>query len=254
MIKTQMFIGAALIAGVAAGYFMRGESAAAKPASAAEAPAKVGLRGRIDDVGAKTSVAALRARIAELEKELAKMSATSSATGQSVAVKVPERAEMRPMSFREHMEQMKKNDPERYAQMTNRMATFARDRRNLMQGRLDFLASIDTSGMSAQAAANHQRYQELLVRREELHEDLRNESLTDEERRGLFQKMQEVNREMSEVIADERRNLLGEVAKNLGLEGEDSAALAETVEQVIDATSHFGGVRHRPRPMADASK
>lgn len=248
MIKTQMFIGAALIAGVAAGYFMRGESAAAKPASAAEAPAKVGLCGRIDDVGAKASVAALRARIAELEKQLSTVAAASSETGLPVAAEAPERAEMRPRSFREHMEQMKKNEPERYAQMTNRMATFARDRRNRTQGKLDFLASIDTSGMSAQAAANHQRYQELLVRREELLEDLRNESLTDDERRGLFQKMQEVNREMSEAGADERRNLLGEMAKNLGLEGEDSAALAETVEQVIDATSHFGRPRRPPPP------
>ena len=247
MIKTQMFIGAALIAGVAAGYFMRGESAAEKPASAAEAPAKAGRRGRIDDVGAKASIAALRARIAELEKQLSTVAAGSSGTGLPVAAEAPERAEMRSRSFREHMEQMKKNEPERYAQMTNRMATFARERLNRTQGKLDFLASIDTSGMGAQAAATHQRYQELLARRDELLEDLRNENLTDKERRDLFQKMREVNGEMSKAGDDERRNLLGQMAKNLGLEAEDSAAFVETVEQVVDVTGHFGRPR-RPSP------
>ena len=249
MIKEQMFIGAALIAGVAAGYFLRGDSAAPKAAEAAS-PAKVERRGRIADAGDAASNAALRKRVAELERLLAEREAQP-VTAEAVteeAVKAPEKADnrWRPPSLKN----LKESDPARYAQITNRMAQHRQRQLRRAQGKLEFLESIDTSGMSAAAKRTHARLQELLAQREEMRtnpEDF--ESLTEEERRSRFEEMRELDRELRSVNAAERRNLFSETAKSLGLSGEDASALTSTIDQILDATDANGGhMRGEPPP------
>ena len=62
MIKHQMFIAAALLAGVAIGYFVKDEPIVAGAPTAEIAPKK-----SVADKGEEASVRALRRRIAELE-------------------------------------------------------------------------------------------------------------------------------------------------------------------------------------------
>ena len=65
MIKHQMFIAAALLAGVAIGYFVKDEPVAAEEPKVEEAAKKA-----VEDKGEEASVKALRRRIVELEKML----------------------------------------------------------------------------------------------------------------------------------------------------------------------------------------
>ena len=129
---------AAMALGAAAGYYARMD--AKDPSSAAEKEAVVtGRRKTIDDNGAEAGMKALRRRIAELEAELAKV--TAEKTQEPVVVaSVPPAAPERRESHSERMERMKKEEPERYAQMTNRFAAWRRQRAETARSRIDFLS------------------------------------------------------------------------------------------------------------------
>ena len=152
-VKQIAIAAVALALGAAAGYSMR--PAAGGPQPPAKPETVAAERGRaIGDNGAQASVKALRGRIAELEARLAELKAEK--TGGAVAVAaVPPAAPERRESHSERMERMKKEDPARYVQMTNRFASWRRQRAETARSRMDFLASIDTSRMSKSARAVH---------------------------------------------------------------------------------------------------
>ena len=244
MIKTQMFIAAALLAGVAVGYYAGGHGRANETVSASEAPA---AKKPVADKGEAASVKALRRRVAELERLLAEKDGKSEiAISNAVAEAVKNRPPEPPRgNWRERMEEMRKNDPERYAQMTNRFAQWRRNREERARNTLGFLSSIDTSRMSAGARKTHGALQELVARREEIEERLHQEDLSDAERGKLWEEMRQTHHELQRLNGEERRNLLDETARNLGFEGDDAKEISATIQEVIEATdSGWGGGRH----------
>ena len=246
MIKHQMFIGAALLAGVAIGYFAK--SSDAPQPTVAETPV---AKNRIADKGEAASLKALRHRIAELEKLLAERDgkseiAISNAVAEAVKMRPPEPPRG---NWRERMEEMKKNDPERYTQMTNRFANWRRSRAEQARNKIDFLSSIDVSHMSAGAKKTHAALQELVVRREEIEAQLQDENLSDEDRGKLMRQLWEGHRELQRLNGEERWNLIDEAARNMGFEGEDAKEVSATIREVIEATeSGWGGGRHHGGP------
>ena len=246
MIKHQMFIAAALLAGVAIGYFVKDE-----PIPAEEPKTEEKAKKPVADKGDEASVKALRHRIAELEKLLAEKDGESEI---AISNAVAEAAKTRPpepprANWRERMEEMKKNDPERYTQMTNRFAQWRRDRAAQAQDRMDFLSSIDTSRMSAGAKKTHNALQELIAKREEIEQQLHQEGLSDEERGKLMRELGDSHRELVRLNGEERKNLFDETAKGLGFTGADAKELTATIQEVIEATdSGWGGRRHRGGP------
>ena len=246
MIKHQMFIAAALLAGVAIGYFVKDE-----PISAEEPKAEEKAKKPVADKGDEASVKALRRRIAELEKLIAEKDGASEI---AISNAVAEAAKVRPPepprgNWRERMEEMKKNDPERYTQMTNRFAQWRRDRAAQAQDKIDFLSSIDTSRMSAGAKKTHNALQELIAKREELEQQLHQEDLSDEERGKLMRELGDSHRELVRLNGEERKNLFNETAKGLGFTGADAKEFTATIQEVIEATdSGWGGRHHRGGP------
>ena len=246
MIKHQMFIAAALLAGVAIGYFVKDE---AIPAEAPKAEEKA--KKPVADKGDEASVKALRRRIADLEKLIAEKDGASEV---AISNAVAEAAKVRPPepprgNWRERIEEMKKNAPERYTQMTNRFAQWRRDRAAQAQDRMEFLSSIDTSRMSAGEKKTHNALQDLIVRREELEQQLHQEDLSDEERGRLMRELGDSHRELVRLNGEERKNLFNETAKGLGFTGADAKEFTATIQEVIEATdSGWGGRRHRGGP------
>ena len=243
MIRHQMFIAAALLAGVAIGYFVKDE-----PAAAGE-PATVGenaTRKPVADRGDEASGRALRRRIAELEKLLAEKNGKSEiAISNAVAEAVQNRPPEPPRgNWRERMEEMKKNDPERYTQMTNRFANWRRSRAEQARNKIDFLSSIDTSHMSAGAKKTHAALQDLIARREEVEEQLQQPDMTDEERGNLMEQLRDMRHQIQRLNGEERMNLIDEVANSLGFEGEDAKEVALTLIDVIQATDEGFVPRH----------
>ena len=245
MIKHQMFIAAALLAGVAIGYFVKDD-----PIPAEEPKTEVVEKKPVADKGDEASVKALRHRIAELEKLLAEKDGKSElAISNAVAEAVKNRPPEPPrQNWRERMEEMKKNDPERYTQMTNRFANWRRSRAEQARNKIDFLSSIDTSHMSAGAKKTHDALQELIARREGIEQQLQSPDLTDEERGKLMGELHLTHRELMRLNGEERNNLFEETARNLGFEGEDAKEISATIQEVIRATDagwggHHGGPR-----------
>ena len=245
MIKHQMFIAAALLAGVAIGYFVKDE-----PIPAEEPKAEEKAKKSVADKGDEASVRALRHRIAELEKLLAEKDgkseiAISNAVAEAVKTRPPEPPRG---NWRERMEEMKKNDPERYTQMTNRFANWRRSRAEQARNKIDFLSSIDTSHMSAGARKTHDALQDLIAKREEIEARLQDPNLSDEERGKLMGELHSSHRELMRLNGEERRNLIDEAARNMGFEGEDAQEVSATIQEVIRATeSGWGGHRGGPR-------
>ena len=203
------------------------------------------------DVGEAASVKALRARIAQLEQDLAAAAAKAArqdAPQTNAVAVVPQQGGPGPMRFnpREWMENMKKNDPERFVQMTNRFAQFRKRRLERQQRNLDFLASVDTSSMSAAAKKTHVALQTAIAKRAELEDKIHQEGITDEERQSIMEQIGNSERALRRLRNEERRNLFRATATTLGFEGEDANEIVSTLEEVVDATD--GGHRHMGPP------
>ena len=182
---------------------------------------------------------ALRARIKELEGMLAK---------QGIEVeKMKEESSRRdrPRDFRADMERLKKEEPERYAQITNSMAQFRRHRLERAQSKIDFLSSIDTSRMSPAMLKVHSDLQDMIARREEIESKMHSiMDMTEEDRHALFGEMRETDERIRELNRFERDNLLVQTAEALGFQGDDAAEIIDTVKSIYEATDsgwNWGG-------------
>ena len=223
-----------------------GESKPAEKAKAEKRPPS--------DVGESASVKALRARIAQLEQQLAaaRTARQPEAQTNAVAVTAPQPGGPGQMRFnpREWLESVKKNDPARFVQMTNRFAQFRRRRLERQQRNLDFLSSVDTSNMSAAAKKTHASLQAAIERRAELEEKMHQEGISDEERGAVMEQLRASEHELRKLRSEERRNLFKATAATLGFEGDDAKEIVSTIEEVIDATE--GSHRHMGPPPPGA--
>jgi len=254
MIRTQLFIAAALLSGVAIGYFARTDS----DVSVHEDSQEAAVKALFSDRGEEATLRALRARISELERLLAERGEKPAATeekveggeeapreknGEGVRRGPPTAAEMR-----ERMSRFEKEDPQRFAQMTNHFAQMRRRRSERAAMKIDFLSSIDTSDMDDAAREAHVEFQDLIARRDEIEERIHNPELTDEERARLFGEMRENDMAMRRLSQVERDNLLAQTAAVIGLSGEDAVELAETIKDIIEVTDGSSGMRGGPPP------
>ena len=247
-----------LVAGAVAGYVARG--AVEKPVeipgeAAGVAPSRPEATVVPGDAAASVALAdaeSLRARVRELERlldereaSIAKLSADLSRprrdeppapAGEEASGEQRVRE-----SFRERMERMKTEEPERYAEMQRRQEEFRERRRAANAERDDYLASIDTSGMTEEQKAVHERLLAALKMRDSLGERMRPDAEnppTEEERQEFFNSM----REIGPLMEQERRYLLEETGRAYG---EDGAAFAEYIQELMDYTTPWRGPGRR---------
>ena len=245
MIRTQLFIGAALIAGAAIGYLAKPERVVERDDEVEES-----LVALFSDRGEEASISALRARVADLERQL--LEKGGEGVAQDERTSEGGRGESRrrewrngpptAQEMREHFARMQKEDPVRYAQMTNRFAQMRQHRLDRALAKVDFLSSVDTSSMSETARKNHESLQKLIARREEIEDKMFSLDTGDDERRQIFQEMREIDMAMRELNMNERENLLLQVAQNIGLEGDEADEMQAAIMDIIDATDS----PHRP--------
>jgi len=230
----------ALSAGAAVGFGLGSRKAAPEiPATKSGTPSGGKM---ISESPAVAATASLRAKVRELEKalELAQKQSTN-----AVAEVPPGRPGVPHEGMRERLERLKNENPARYAQVTNSIARFSQMRRERARARDEMLSSVDVSRMSPQGRKVHARYMELSAKRDELMDSMQREDVTDEERRATWGRIHQMGESLHEAAAAERVNLLNEMARDLGFEGEDAMAIAETVREVVDATDPgFGWMPH----------
>ncbi len=249
----------AMVCGVAVGWFLKPSDSPYAEVGTDEIPH---ASKRVDDAGGDSAREALRRRVKELERELAAAKAArpleaplevNAPTGEVNRIEAGQRRHGPPSAadFRKHMEEIRKNDPERYTRMTNSMARFRTHALRRAANRLDVLASVDTSRMTAQETEVHQKLQDVIAREQELHEiaNPSNEDTTDEERAAAWKEMRELHHQKRELEEAERNTLLAQTAEAYGLSGDDAVEMVETVKAVYQATqSNFGPPHGRGGP------
>ena len=252
MVRQQLVIGAALLAGAAIGFCLAPEGEK-RPA---EAEAEPQAKAAIADRGEEASITALRARVKTLEAELTKARAQTQLADIEdkfkPAKEEPVAREDGPPNgaerFRAEMERIKKEEPERYREIVTNIENFQRRAAERRQAKIDYLSTIDTSGMSEPAKAVHETLKAALARRTAIDAELGSEELTDERREELMGQMRYAEREIRRLNRAERANLLGTIAAAVGMEGDAATEFVQAVSEVVEATdSGFGG-HHGPPP------
>ena len=245
-----------LVAGAVVGYVVRGalEAPVPVPQEAKDvAPAQPSVTVVQPDAGTSVALAdaeSLRARVRELEKllnereaSIAKLSAEAERPQEAPPPPTAGEEPPRPPreSYRERMERMKTEEPERYAEMQKRQEEFRARMRAANEERDNYLASIDTSRMTAEQKANHERLMAALKMRDSLGDRMRPDAenpLTDEERQEFFNSM----REIGPMMEQERRYLLEETGRAYG---EDGATFAEYIQDLMEFTTPWRGPGRR---------
>ena len=192
--------------------------------------------------------AALKARLEGLGKELAALRAQAEAEPEPApAAEEPPRR----MTRQERMEQLKRENPERYAEMERRRQEFQANMEAFQLRREDFFANLDLGLMTPEQQEMHFQYTEALAQQQAAIDRMRalaesGEEATAEDRAAI----RESFRLVRGLQGAERDALLSAVAVSMGLQsGEETEAFVNVVKEVYDFTGMMP-----PAPMAPAGR
>ena len=156
-----------------------------------------------------------------------------------------------PPTFAE-LEKMRKNAPERYVQETNRIAQLRAGWQGRIQNQFDILASADTAHMTEKQRKVHEDYKKLLVRIDELGEQLNPlVDVTEEQRKAAGQEMRESWHKLHELQRIERDTLLIQMANALGFRGRKAQEVVEEIKRIYEATGGSQSRRGRRGQIPD---
>ena len=232
-------LAAVVVAAAACGGFFAGKNSAAKNAGPTPTETKP------DDSAKKLADA--QKRIVELEGQVAKLRGdlTKKLAAKPAPAK-PEKADNEDKDVikitggdMDVLGELKRRLPEEeFSQTTNAMAQLKMKLSKKARGRMDFLASIDTSSMTEEERKNHEHYLELMERKEAIAAKMK----------GIIpnvkaiQEMVELEMEMRPAAKRERSTLVRQVAKELGYSGDDVNVIHDTLNNVYDCTGGGGGI------------
>ena len=186
--------------------------------------------------------AALKTQLDNLRAELAKLQAAAEAAAPEPAAEEPPRR----MTRQERMEQLKRENPERYAEMERRRQEFQARMEEFQTRRDDFFANIDLELLTPTQQEMHFQYTEALAQQQAAIDRMRElaesgEEATEEDRAAI----RESFRLVRGLQGAERDALLSAVATSMGLQaGEETEAFVGVIKEVYDFTGSMP-----PAPM-----
>lgn len=251
--KSILFVVAAAVllgAGYAAGHYFAEPVVEVLPV--AGKTATVTVRDGSDAAAlakALSEVAALKAENATLRRNLETAPDTPEPTPKAETPQ-PQRRQ----NWRERMEEMKKNDPERYKEEMARREQFRQAMVQARNERTNFLDSVDPSLLTAEGRATHARFIEAFNKSAEIEEKMRAAFEAGEQpSEALAAEAREVMQTLNETRSSERVALLDAIATSMGLSGTDAEDFRKLVDDVYDATGHGGPRRMPPMRMMPAA-
>ena len=185
------------------------------------------VRAEEDVAKAWKRIAALEAELADAKKDAQREGTRAAQAEETVSV----------MTNVDVVAEMKRQLPEEaFVAATNALSRMKVANAERAKGRRDYLASLDVSGLSAKEQKNHRRFMELFDRREKVRSKMKG-LLPDQKTIG---ELMEIEMQMQPLAKEERKALLGAVARELGYTGEDGAVITETLEGIFDCTGSGG--------------
>lgn len=218
-----------------------------KSAPSSHPPPSLAKPAKLPDVGDTSRLNRMRERLATLERSLDEMKKNQSDGDTAPTSTVAGTIQSFVRNPANAMEELRKNDPERYAQITNAMHGFRMARRDQTENLLETLSSIDISKMPAAARKTHVKLQQMIEKQALLEEELYDNSLSADRRSELFGEISQTRREINRLNGEERKNLLNETVKMFGVEGQDASAMIETINEVIKVTDSQSYRSFNPR-------
>ena len=193
----------------------------------------------VRDESAVREAAALRKRVAELEEALSARSAERAQVTQPPKEEPVSEERPRRQSWEDRMAQMKKENPEQYAEMQKRREEFRQNIEQRVRDRADFLDAIDVKSMTATQRENHEKLLATVTRVNELMAQMGTPGA--ENTHELRREMGESMATLGELYGEERRFLFEETAKAVGYQGAEATAFAEQMQTIIDNTTMMPG-------------
>ena len=195
-----------------------------------------------EDPALRTSAEALRLRVRDLEAALAERDAELARLKQEKQAEaaVPRRPGRE--DFRKRMEQLKKENPEQYAEMEKRREEFRQRLEQQEQNRSAFLTSINTQSMTAGQRENHDKMLNTLAKIDALRaqrEQAQAEPGTEADV-AYHQAMRENMMALGSLYEQERVYLLEQAANAAGYEGDDAANFVGYIQEAIQSTTMHG--------------
>lgn len=215
------------------------------PAAAEEA--EVAVPSAATDDGATV---VLEARIGELESALGEKERLI-ASLQVRATNAPPARERRP-DRRRGLEQLREEDPERYAEIVKQRDEFRERVRHSLAEKTAHFVSADTSGMDEEEQEQHQVMLQLLNRTWELSEQLQADPPR-EERWQIYRELGETTATLEPMMQDARGREFRALGEELGYEGDEAQQFVDRINTVIDATTLRSGFRGMGRTRGGSS-
>lgn len=192
--------------------------------------------------------AALKTQLDNLRAELAKLQAAAEAPAPEPAA---EEERPRRMTRQERLEQLKRENPERYAEMERRRQEFPANMEAFQARREDFFANLDLELLTPEQQEMHFQYTEALAQQQAAIDRMRElaesgEEPTEEDRAAIRDSFRLVRG----LQGAERDALLSAVATSMGLQaGEETETFVGVIKEVYDFTGMMP-----PAPMAPAGR
>lgn len=195
------------------------------------------------DANVRTALDTLHKRVADLEKMLAARDEDLAALkkgkpGDAIASRRPGRED-----FRQRMDQLKKENPQRYAEMQKQREEFQQRMEQEKQENADFLSSVSTQTMSEAQKANHDKLLETLAKIEALRaqQEQSGAESSAEAVQAAHQAVRAAEQELSALYGVEREYLLEQAATAAGYEGDDAAKFVDYIQETIQSTTMHRG-------------
>ena len=191
------------------------------------------------------SAEALRRRVAELERALARRDNEQRRPAPATLEVAVDDLEAPPAPREGRGERGRggerfergQEDPERVAERQQRRDEMRQQFEQMQNDRVSFLAGIDTAGMNAAQRENHTRLLTALGRFNELSDLLAQGGAQDIDRREIFREIAESSMEIGELYESERDYLLSSTAKAVGYSGAEIEEFTAHLKAIFDNTS-----------------
>lgn len=188
--------------------------------------------------GQVTEEDALLDRIAELERELsAREDAEASAQLDRRYTPPTDPSSEEPRERRDWMEEMRENDPDRYAEMMRRREEMRQRVQDSLARKASHFLYRDTSAMTDVEREEYQHMLGLLGETWNLHEQMQLEELSREDRNELRRAMGENLRELRPLLSAQRDREFYDLGLQLGYTEQNAAQFVDYINEMIDITS-----------------
>lgn len=200
----------------------------------------------------------LRRQVADLLQERVRLSAelaalrqafdqrpTLTVTSSAVAADEPRRGgprgegvrpgDNRRASPEEHLAQLQRDDPERAAEMAQRIEGFRQRMREQAAARDAILEAVDAKKLTEAQRSTHEQLLQAVAQARTLSEQL--PTLSGAPAEEARNQLREISHTLPELYEQERRTLLEQAGQSVGYSPAEAGQFADYVEQIYDSTS-----------------